>query len=83
MEYIHLVYEIYNIKDPLSEQKEEASDKFCMTNKKIKTWKDNFQREIGSASTTKHSHLHRSIELNPFSDGKSQTKKESQYATKI
>lgn len=37
-----------------------------MTNKKIKVFKDNFQREIGSASTMKHSQFHPEIQLNPF-----------------
>jgi hypothetical protein len=83
MEYIHLVYDIYNIKDPMQREQTE-SDRNCMTNKKIRNFKDNFQKEIGSASTMKHSHLHKSIELNPFSDGrKSQIKKETTTAAKI
>ena len=65
MEYIYLVYDRYNIKDPLEDNYEGELER-CMTNKKIRTFKDRFQRETGSASTKKNSEIHRSIELNPF-----------------
>jgi hypothetical protein len=42
MEYIYLVYDRYNIKDPLEGEGEEA-DRY-MTNKKIRKFKDKFQR---------------------------------------
>ena len=37
-----------------------------VTNKKIRDFKDKLTKEIGSASTMKNSHLHKSIELKPF-----------------
>lgn len=66
MEYIYLVYDRYKIKDPLGDQEgqgeidEGETDKY-MTNKKIRKFKDNFQREIGSASTMKNSELYKSV----------------------
>lgn len=65
MEYIYLVYDRYNIKDPLGGEEGEGgegeeTDKY-MTNKKIRKFKDRLQREIGSASTMKNSELYKSV----------------------
>lgn len=58
MEYIYIVYDLYNIRDPLGEAEEAEKYK---TNKKIRSFKDNFQREIGSASTHKNANMYKSI----------------------
>lgn len=69
MEYVRFVYETYNIKDPMQESQyieEKDEEKMYMTNKKIREFKDKLTKEIGSASTMKNSHLHKSIEPKPF-----------------
>jgi hypothetical protein len=69
MEYVRFVYETYNIKDPMQESQyieEKDEEKMYMTNKKIREFKDKLTKEIGSASTMKNYHLHKSIEPKPF-----------------
>lgn len=85
MEYVRLVYATYNIRDPMEQSGEEKDqDRQYMTNKKIRDFKDRLTKEIGSASTMKNSHLHKSIELKPFGyDTDSRFKKSPLSGAKI
>lgn len=62
MEYINLVYQMYDIDNPLPEQHE-----FTTGKKTVETQARG--KEVGSASTMKNSYIYRSNEVAPFDAG--------------
>lgn len=54
MEYINIVYEKYNIPDPLAENPKDKQNHSSTNKKKIEA-KDHFQIQLNSAATMKNS----------------------------